>query len=64
MWLNGEAIVRDVLTAESHPEGVRLTALLEAVQVVPAVIGQIDLIKHIVVLASLPEGATVLSGVE
>ena len=40
---------------EPLPEGVRLIALFEPVQVVSAAIRQIDLIKHRVILESLQE---------
>jgi len=53
VYLNGEVIMRDVLMVEPIPEGVRLIALFEPVQVVPAAIRQIDLIKHRVILESL-----------
>jgi predicted RNA-binding protein len=55
VYLNGEVIMRDVLMVEPIPEGVRLIALFEPVQVVPAAIRQIDLIKHRVILESLQE---------
>lgn len=38
--------MRDVMLIEPLPEGVRLVALFEPVQVVPVIIRQIDLIKH------------------
>lgn len=56
VYLNGEVIMRDVLMVEPIQEGVRLTALFEPVQVVPAAIRRIDLIKHRVILESLQEG--------
>jgi predicted RNA-binding protein len=56
VYLNGEVIMQDVLMVEPVPEGIRLIALFEPVQVVPAAIRQIDLMKHRVVLESLPEG--------
>jgi predicted RNA-binding protein len=55
VYLNGEVIMRDVLMVEPIPEGVRLIALFEPVQVVPAAIRQIDLIKHRVILKSFRE---------
>lgn len=55
VYLNGEVIMRDVLMVEPIPEGVRLIALFEPVQVVQAAICQIDLIKHRVILESLQE---------
>jgi predicted RNA-binding protein len=56
VFLDGEVIMQDVLMVELVPEGVRLIALFEPVQVVPASIRQIDLIKHRVILESLQEG--------
>jgi predicted RNA-binding protein len=55
VYLNSEVIMRDVMIVEPIPEGVRLIALFEPVQVVPAAIRQIDLIKHRVILVSLQE---------
>ncbi|MEJ2303857.1 MAG: GNAT family N-acetyltransferase [Anaerolineales bacterium] len=42
VYLNGEVIMRDVLMVEPVQEGVRLTALFEPVQVVPAAIRRIE----------------------
>lgn len=55
VYLNGEVIMEDVWMVEPVPEGVRLIALFEPVQVVPAAIRQIDLIKHKVILESHQE---------
>lgn len=55
VYLNGEVILKDVSMVESVPEGVRLITLFEPAQVVPAVIRQIDLMKHRVILESLQE---------
>jgi predicted RNA-binding protein len=55
VYLNGEVIVEDVWMVEPVAEGIRLIALFEPVQVVPAAIRQIDLIKHKVILESLQE---------
>jgi len=52
VYLNGKEIMRDVLMVEPVPEGVRLIALFEPVQVVAANIRQIDLMKHRVILES------------
>jgi predicted RNA-binding protein len=52
VYLNGEVIMRDVLMVEPVSEGIPLIALFEPVQVVPAAIRQIDLIKHRVILES------------
>lgn len=55
VYLNGEVIMRDVLMVEPIPEGVRLIALFEPVQVAPATIRYIDFITHQVILESLKE---------
>ena len=55
VFLNDKVIMQDVLMVEPIPEGIRLTALFEPVQVVPAKIRLIDLNKHRVILESLAE---------
>jgi predicted RNA-binding protein len=55
VYLDGKEIMRDVMLVEPVPEGIRLVALFEPVQVIPAAIRQIDLIKHRVILESLQE---------
>jgi predicted RNA-binding protein len=55
VYLNGEVVMRDVLMVEPVPEGVCLIALFEPIQVVPAAIRQIDLMKHRIILESLQE---------
>jgi predicted RNA-binding protein len=56
VYLDEKIIMQDVLLVERVPEGVRLTALFEPVQVVPAAIRRIDLMKHWVILESIQEG--------
>jgi predicted RNA-binding protein len=56
VYLEDKVIMRDVMLVEPVPEGIRLIALFDPVQVVPAAIRQIDLIKHRVILESLQEG--------
>ena len=51
--LDGEEYMRDVLRVIPVPEGVQLTAFFEPPRTVPAVIREIDLIKHRVVLESI-----------
>ena len=53
VYLDDEVIMQDVLLVEPVTEGIRLVALFEPVQVVPATIRQVDLIKHRVILESL-----------
>jgi predicted RNA-binding protein len=54
VYLDDVVVMQDVMIVEPVPEGVRLIALFEPIKVVPAVIRQIDLIKHRVILESLP----------
>jgi len=53
VYLNDQEIMRDVVRVEPVPEGVRLTVFFEPPRVVPAVISEIDLLKHRVVLEPL-----------
>ncbi|MFL7891659.1 MAG: CooT family nickel-binding protein [Anaerolineales bacterium] len=53
VYLDGQEIMRDVMMVEPVPEGIRLIALFEPVQVIPAFIRQIDLMKHRVLLESI-----------
>jgi predicted RNA-binding protein len=55
VYLDDVVVMQDVMIVETVPEGVRLIALFEPVMIIPAVIRQIDLIKHRVILESLPE---------
>ncbi len=52
VFLDGEEIMKDVLLVEPLPEGIRLVSFFDEPRVVPAVIRQIDLIKHRVILES------------
>ena len=53
VYLDDKEIMKDVTLVEPIPEGIRLVALFEPVQVIPATIRQIDLLKHRVFLMSL-----------
>jgi predicted RNA-binding protein len=55
VYLDDKVIMQDVMMVEPIPQGVRLTALFEPVQIVPAAIRQIDLMKHRIILESLDE---------
>jgi predicted RNA-binding protein len=55
IYLDGEKIMEDVTLVEILPEGVRLTVFFEPPRIVPAVIRQIDLLKHRVILESIKE---------
>jgi predicted RNA-binding protein len=50
VYLDNEEIVREVVRVEPLPEGVRLTTFFEPPRIVPAVIREIDLLKHRVML--------------
>ena len=50
VYLNDEEIMCDVIRVEPLPEGVRLTTFFEPPRIVPAVIREIDLLKHRVML--------------
>ena len=50
VYLSDEEIMREVVRVEPLPEGVRLTTLFEPPRVVSAVIREIDLLKHRVML--------------
>ena len=50
VYLSDEEIMREVVRVEPLPEGVRLTTLFEPPCVVSAVIREIDLLKHRVML--------------
>ena len=56
IYLDGEKIMEDITLVEILPEGTRLTAFFETPLVVPAVIRQIDLLKHRVILESIQKG--------
>lgn len=56
IYLDGEKIMEDVTLVEILPEGIRLKAFFETPIVVPAVIRQIDLLKHRVILESTQKG--------
>jgi predicted RNA-binding protein len=55
VYLNDDEIMRDVILVEPLPEGVRLTTFFEPPRIVPAVIREIDLLKHRVILDPLQE---------
>jgi predicted RNA-binding protein len=53
IYLDGEKIMEDVTLVEILPEGIRLTVFFEPPRIVPAVIQQIDLLKHCVILETI-----------
>lgn len=55
VYLNKEEIMHDVVRVEPAPGGVRLTTFFEPPRMVPAVIREIDMLKHRVLLEPLPE---------
>jgi predicted RNA-binding protein len=50
VYLSDEEIMCDVIRVEPLPEGVRLTTFFEPPRIVPAIIREIDLLKHRVTL--------------
>ena len=56
IYLDGEKIMEDVTLVEILPEGVRLKVFFETPVVVPAVVRQIDLLKHRVILETIQKG--------
>lgn len=56
VYLDGKEIMQDVTLVEVLPEGVSVKAFFEQPLVVPAVIRQIDLLKHRVILESIQKG--------
>lgn len=57
IYLDGKEIMQDVTLVEILPEGgIRLKTFFEQPVVVPAVIRQIDLLKHRVILESTRKG--------
>ena len=59
VYLDGKEIMQDVTLVEVLPEGVSVKAFFEQPLIVPAVIRQIDLLKHRVILESTQKGETV-----
>ena len=55
VYLDGKKIMEDVLIVEPVSNGVRLVKLFEPMQVVPAMIRKIDLMKNQVILESTAE---------
>jgi predicted RNA-binding protein len=55
VYLDDVVVMQDVMIVEPVPEGIRLIALFEPVRILPAVIRQIDLMKHRIILTSLPQ---------
>lgn len=56
VYLDEKEIIKDVMYVEPLPEGIRLVALFEPVQIIPASIQQIDLLKHKIFLISQKGG--------
>jgi predicted RNA-binding protein len=56
VYLDGKEIMQDVMLVGILPEGVRLRAFFDAPIVVPAVIRQIDLLKHRIMMETIQKG--------
>jgi len=55
VYLDGEKILENVILVEPTNEGIRLVAMFEPVQIIPAEIRQIDLMKNIILLEKVKE---------
>jgi predicted RNA-binding protein len=64
VYLNDEEIMREVVRVEPLPEGVRLTTFFEPPRIVPAVIREIDLLKHRVMLEPCTGEETAMNDLE
>jgi predicted RNA-binding protein len=56
IYLDGKEIMQDVTLVEILPEGVRLKAFFDAPVILPAVIRQIDLLKHRIIMETIKKG--------
>ena len=56
IYLDGEKIMEDVTLVEILPEGVRLKVFFDTPVVLPAVIRQIDLLKHRIIMETIQKG--------
>ena len=64
VYLSDNEIMREVVRVEPLPEGVRLTTFFEPPRIVPALIREIDLLKHRVMLEPLAGEDTVMKDLE
>lgn len=55
VYLNEEKIFENVILVEPTDGGIRLVAMFEPIQIIPAVIRQIDLLKNKIYLEKLEE---------
>jgi predicted RNA-binding protein len=56
IYLDGKEIMQDVTLVEILPDGVRLKAFFDTPVVLPAVIRQIDLLKHRIMMETIQKG--------
>jgi predicted RNA-binding protein len=56
VYLDEEKIMENVMVVEPTPEGVRLVAMFEPVQIIPAAIRQIDLMENKIHLIRVDKG--------
>ena len=56
VYLDEQKIMENVMVVEPTPEGVRLVAMFEPIQIVPAVIRQIDLMENKIYLVHVDKG--------
>jgi predicted RNA-binding protein len=56
VYLEEEKIMENVMVVEPTPEGIRLVAMFEPIQIIPAAIRQIDLMENKIHLVHLDKG--------
>jgi predicted RNA-binding protein len=56
IYLDGKEIMQDVTLVEVLPEGVRLKAFFDTPVILPAIIRQIDLLKHHIIMETIRKG--------
>jgi predicted RNA-binding protein len=57
VFLDGKEILQDVTLVEILPEGVRVKVFFDEPIVLPAAVRRVDLLKHQVILETVPKGA-------
>jgi predicted RNA-binding protein len=58
VYLDEEKIMENVMLVEPTPEGIRLVTMFEPIQIIPATIQQIDLMKNKILLEKIEKGST------
>jgi predicted RNA-binding protein len=56
VYLDGKEIMQDVTLVDILPDGIRVKSFFDTPVVVPAVIRQIDLLKHRIMMETIRKG--------